>query len=243
MKNFFGRNVAAILIILSAGILFSSCLKDNDKNGQELPAAGLMAFNLAPDQQSVSIRLSGNSLTQQPLAFTNYTGVYQGIYVGDRQIQAFDYPDVNALTTSNFNFEQNKVYSLFVVGANDKYKNVVTPDDVDSTKISAGKAYVRYINAIPDSVNKPTVTITAGGTKIADEQADFSHVSTFTPVSAGDIAIAVKNNNGIDASRTIKLQGDKAYTVLLVGIPGASDELSKPQIKFIENGSVTNSVQ
>lgn len=240
MKKFFGRNVAAALLVLSAAFVFSSCLKDKDNDdGQNVPAAGLMTFNLAPDQQSLEVRLSGSSLTQQPLGYGNYTGNYQRIYTGDRQIQAFDYPATAPLAQKNFNFEQDKVYSLFFVGRDSAYENVVTEDDVDSTIISSGKAYVRYINAITDSVNTPTVKITAGGTSIADEPAEFKHVSAFTAVAPGDIAIAVKNNSNVDVNRTISLQADRAYTILLSGVPGATDEATKPQIKFIQNGLVT----
>lgn len=242
MKKFFARNIAAVLIVLSAGVLLSSCLKDNNNDdGQDIPAAGVMAFNLAPDQQAIEIRLSGSSLTQGPLAYTSYNGNYQRIYTGDRQIQAFGYPATTPLTSLNYNFEQDKVYSLFVVGADSSYKNVVALDDVDSTLITSGKAYVRYINAIPDSVNTPTVTVTAGGTSITDEPANFTHVSSFKAVDAGDVIVAVKNSNNLDVNRTITLQANKAYTVLLLGIPGATDETTKPQIRFIENGSVTDS--
>src|SRR5687768_5194748 len=77
--SFLQRNAVAAISVIAMGVLLPSCLKDDDNQPVDIPAAGLMAFNLAPDQQSVAIRLSGSSLTQSPLAYTNFTGIYQRI--------------------------------------------------------------------------------------------------------------------------------------------------------------------
>ena len=96
---------------------------------------------------------------------------------------------------------------------------------------------MRYINAIPDST-KPTVTITANGTNVVNTQAGFSSVSDFVAADPGQVTITVKNNTTIDANRTISLEQGKVYTVLLAGIPGATDTTKAVQIKYILNGSL-----
>jgi hypothetical protein len=199
-----------------------------------------MAFNLAPDQQSVAIRLSGSSLTQSPLAYTNFTGIYQRIYTGQRTVESFDYPETTPLDSKGFNFEADKFYSLFVVGSNDKYRNIIVTDNVDSLKASSGKAFVRYINAITDTTVSPAVTLATGATNIINENAAFANVSEFKEVNPGEVSVSVKNGGNIDASRTITLQQGKVYTVLLIGIPGDTGESTKVQIKFVENGSVVD---
>lgn len=237
--SYFRRGLVPVLAVVSAGILLSSCLKDKDYNNTPLPAAGLMTFNLAPDQPAMLVRLSGNLLTQSPLAYTNYTGVYQNIYLGNRQIEASNVNSGKTLTSTSFNFENGKYYSLFVTGAGDAYRNVVSVDNFDSLT-DASKAYVRYINAITDSVNVATVTIAAGGANIVQEQAPYGKVNEFTAVNAGDVTVTVKNSNGVDLSRTIPLDAKKVYTVLLVGQPRATDAGQQVQIKYIANGVLSD---
>jgi hypothetical protein len=233
------RSVFSVLAIAAAGILFTSCLKNKDDNGN-IPSAGLMAFNLAPDQQSVVVTLDGNILTQSPLAYTNYTGVYQRVYVGSRSIAAYHYPNNHSLAAANAVFGQDKYYSVFLVGSDSSYRNVVSVDNFDSLSATSGNAYVRYINAITDSVNLPAVTITAGSNNVVNENAAYASVSEFKAVTPGSINVAVKNNNGVDASRSITVEQNKVYTILLTGKPGATDETTKVQVKFVSNGTITD---
>lgn len=238
--SFLRRSMIPVLVVVSAGVLFSSCLKDKDNNNPDIPAGALLSFNLAPDQSSMVIRLSGNLLTQTPLAYTNYTGGYQNINAGSRQIDAFNFNSNQPLTSTNYNFEKGKYYSLFVTGANGAYRNVVAVDNFDSLSAATGKAYVRYINAITDTVNASTVTITASGSQLVNEPAAYARVSEFTAVNPGDISITVKNNNGVDATRTIPVEQKKVYTILLAGKPGAADASQQVQIKYISNGTLSD---
>ena len=238
--SYLRRSVVPVFAIVAAGVLFTACLKNKDNNNSDIPAAGLMAFNLAPDQQSVVITLSGNTLTASPLGFNSYTGFYQNVYPGSRSINAYDYPNNAPLATSSFNFEQNKYYSVFVTGSNNSYKNVVSVDNFDSLTSTSGNSYIRYINAIVDSVNTPTVTIAAAGNNVVNENAAYTSVSEFKAVTPGEVTITVKNGSGIDATRTITIDQKKIYTILLSGIPGATDDTKKVQIKFVQNGTLTD---
>jgi hypothetical protein len=236
------RVIVPVFAIAAAGVLFTACLKNKNDNSNT-PAAGLMAFNLAPDQQSVVITLSGNTLTPSPLGFNNYSGFYQNIYPGSRQIASYDYPNNSPLATSTFNFEVNKYYSVFVTGSGSNYRNVVSVDNFDSLSSTSGNSYIRYVNAIIDSVNTPTVTITAGGNNVVNENAAYASVSEFKSSAPGEVTITVKNGSTIDATRTITIDQKKIYTVLLSGIPGATDDTKKVQIKFIQNGTLTDDSQ
>ena len=240
MFSYLRRSIVSVLAIATASLLFSACLKDKDNDTADMPAAGLMSFNLAPDQESVVITLSNNTLNRTPLAYTNYSGAYQPIYVGDRKVDAFDYPETTPLASTSFKFEQDKYYSLFVVGANNSYRNIIAHDNIDSLSATNGKAYIRYINAITDSVNASNVTIAAGGANVVNDNAAYASVSQFTPLNPGEVRIAVKNSNGVDANRTLTVEQNKVYTVLLTGVPGATDDNKKVQIKYILNGTLTD---
>ena len=235
MKKVNFSRISSVLgiAILTMGLL-SACNK-KDSVDTQIPAAGLMVFNLAPDQEAIGIALSGNNLTNSPLSYTGFNGIYQNIYTGTREIEAFNLSD-STFSKSSFTFENNIYYSLFVTGNNGVYKNVVVKDEIDSTA-TPDKAYIRFINAIPDS-SAPVVNITAGGTKVVDAPASYTSVSEFTAVNGGEVSIAVSNGNTISANRTITLENGKIYTALLVGVPGETDDEKRVQIRFVQNGNV-----
>jgi hypothetical protein len=225
----------AVTGILAATLLLGSCNKNNDNDNNNTPAAGVMAFNLASDVPQASIALSGNLLTQAPLAYNSYTGGYLGVFAGQRPVEAFNFNTGRSLATSSFDFQDDKYYSIFLVGADSSYRTVVVGDDLDSTQSSSGETLVRYINAIADS-SHPTVTVAAGGSNVINEAAPFASVSAFKSVTAGSVAINVTNGSTINVNRTITLDQRGVYTVLLTGVPGstAADSLS---IRFVKNGT------
>ena len=239
MKSLFSfrRFVVGLAGIVSLSFLLGSCSKfDNDNNST--PAAGLMSFNLAPDQPGIYVTLSGNSLNNLPLGYTSYSGVYQAIFPGDRPVQVYSYPSDTAIAGVNQVFTADKYYSLFVVGTNGHYQNIVTNDNFDSLAASSGKAFIRYINAIPDS-SKPIVTIAANGNNVVNDNASFTSVSEFKTIDAGEVGVTISNGTSINASRNLTLEQGKVYTVLLVGTSGAADTTKAVQIKYISNGTIT----
>lgn len=241
MKRFFSSIRTALVPVsglLVIAVLLSACSKfDNDDN-TNTPVAGLMSFNLAPDQAAVGIALGGNNLTNSPLAYTNYSGTYQRVFPGNREVESYDYVKDSTIAKVDYSFTTDKYYSLFVVGANGTYKNVITNDNFDSLVSKTGKAFVRYINAIPDS-SLPAVTFAASGSNVINDIASFTVISDFKEIAAGNVEVKVSNNTTINATRTITLEQGKVYTILLTGIPGQTDATKAVQIKYITNGSVS----
>lgn len=236
MKRIATVRITSLIITatLMMGLFLTSCLKsDNENNNTQV--AGLMAFNLAPDQAFTGFALSGNSITANPLAFNSYTGGYLGIFPGQRSVEAFNVTSGATLAATTFNFEPQKYYSLFLVGMGTSYENLVVKDDFDSLA-STTQAFVRYINAIPDPSN-PTVTIAVNGNNIVNDNAAFKSVSAFTAIDPGEVTIHVTNGGTIEADRMITLEPQKVYTILLAGIPGATGD-NAVQIKYIQNGTV-----
>jgi hypothetical protein len=222
--------------IFLLAVLFSACKKDVDQQNNT-PVAAVMAFNLAVDKPALGFALSGSSITNSPLAYTSYTGAYLNIFPGSREVAAFDFGADSGYAEVTQNFEAKNYYSIFAVGANGNYRNVVVKDNLDSLSAASGQAFVRYINAIPDST-QPVVTLTAGGTAVVTKAASFGSVSEFAGITPGDLTIAVANGSTISANRTITLEKGKVYTLLLVGLPGSTDPAKAVQVKFITNGTV-----
>lgn len=125
------------------------------------------------------------------------------------------------------------------MGANGKYRNVVVKDSLENLPSTTGEAFVRYINAIPDSTVQPSVVISANGTDVFNSPAAFGTVSNFRGVTPGNVAITVNAESAVNASRTITLEKGKIYTVLLVGIPQQTDTTRAVQIRFIQNGGIS----
>lgn len=162
MKKF--RNAIRPGLIAAGGmlmmtLLFSACKKSQDENITATPVAALMGFNLSTDKPAVGLAIANSNLTSAPLGYSSFTGGYQNIYPGSRAVSAFDYySSDSAFATATENFEANKYYSVFVVGANGNYRNVIVKDELDSLAATSGLAYVRYINAVADS-SKPAVSL------------------------------------------------------------------------------------
>lgn len=232
------RGISVLASALVVGVLFTACKKDNDDLAPN-PVAALMAFNLVPDQQAVDIALSGNLIGNAPLAYTSYTGRYINVFPGNRIVESYSVAANKTLDSLAFTFEADKYYSLFVVGANDTYKNIVVEDNYDSLTASSGKAYIRYINAVADA-SAATVAIRAEGSDVVNEDAAFGEVSEFVAVTPGPLDINLTNEGSVNASRNITVEQHKAYTVLLAGIPNHADSAKAVQIRFVENGTVTD---
>ena len=240
-RMFFKLRMAPVYagLVLAMGILLVACSKSNDGDAVDIPAAGLLSFNLAADKPGVSITLSGNLLTRNPLGYGNYSGYYQPIFPGTREIKSYDYYADSVISSSGFNFSTDNYYSLFVLGANGNYQHVVALDELDSLPFENGKAYIRYINAIPDPTS-PLVSITASGKNVFNENSSFKKVSTYSRVDAGDVVVKADNNALINTERTISVEQGKIYTILLTGIPGSTDAAKAVQVRYILNGSIRN---
>ncbi len=215
-------------------LLFAACKKNDIENtATPFPVAGVMAFNLASDKPVAGFTLSGNRLGSV-FTYTGYTGTYLPVYSGPREVRAFDYNTGTTIAISSNSFQDSAYYSVFLLGANGNYRNVVVKDDVTSLTPATGKAWVRFINAIPDSSS--TLNFTIGSTTQA---AAYATVSGFVQVNAGSINTAVRNSSTIDASRSISIEENKIYTLLFSGLPGATNPEQAVKILYITNGIAT----
>lgn len=239
MFSYLRKNVGSMILLFSAVLFFSSCLKNDATDVPQQEGAGLMAFNLAPAKNAVGFAVSGNVITYSPLGYTNYTGGYVNLFPGNRVVQSFDYGSNNVIDSSSANFMQGKYYSVFLTGDSGTYKNVLVQDNYDSLAYASNTSFVRYINAINDTTGAVTVKVTAAGNDVFNGLAPYRSVTAFKPVASGDVSITANNESGLNATRTITLEAGKAYTVLLVGKPGATDPTQQVQVKYIYNVNVT----
>jgi len=220
------------------GFMFSSCKKSGNDYTPNPSSAALMAFNLAPDKGGIGFTIGGSQINNTPLLYTSYTGFYQSVFPGTREVSAQDFGSSTPFATTSAVFDTNHYYSVFTLGANGTYQNLLVLDELDSLSAATGQAYVRYINAIPDS-SKPLVTLTAAGTDVSNSSTAFATISGFAGVNPGELTISVSNGASISSTRTITVEKAKVYTILLIGLPGSTDSEKKVQVKFITNGTIS----
>lgn len=239
-RNLWKPRLFFMTVLMATLVLFSACSSDddnyyNDPSWEQI--AGFMAVNTITDQEAVGVTISGN-LVSRALPYRSYTGGYVGIYPGQRSVDAFSSYNHNTLATVTHTYEPGKYYSLFMIGVKDHYENVVVEDDLDGLEAGEGNVYVRFINAIPAG-DTPTFRVEANGNELFSEEAAYGVVSDFTKVTAGELDMILSDGDKIEAKRTVDLESNRVYTFLLVGNPENSDLSKEVQIRYIENGLLT----
>jgi hypothetical protein len=223
-------------LLLITAVTFSACKKDKIVS---TPVAGVMAFNLIPDStQPVVFVVDNNSITNSAISFNNYTGGYLPVNIGPRKLGLYQMNSNQPLDTAFYTFENGKYYSVFAMGRKGSYMTRIVSDKLDSLPTTTGNAFVRYVNGIPDS-SAQTITITANGSEVLNTNTSLGDVSGFTGIAPGDITINVNNDSTISTNKTITLEKDKVYTLLLTGIPNATDTAKAVKVHYIINGTVT----
>ncbi|MGC4035097.1 MAG: DUF4397 domain-containing protein [Chitinophagaceae bacterium] len=232
------RSVASITALLAVIVVaISSCAK-NHITDNSTAGAKIMAFNLSIDK-TIGFTLNGNNVTSTPLAFSNFTGGYVNVDSGQYAVTAYDAATTNSghtLASAAGAFSTNKYYSVFFVGRDSTYQNVLVSDNLDQLTGESGKAYIRFMNAIPDSTAAPVVTVAAAGTTVLSGEASYPGIFDFTSVNAGDLVVTAKNGSDIDVTKTITVAEKTVYTILLTGMPGST--AAPAAIQYIANGSL-----
>ncbi len=217
--------------------IFSACNDDNNDIQPNKNVAGFMAVNLVTDQPGVGVALSGN-MVGAALPYLGYTGGYVRAYPGERSTDAFAADSHNTLASTTFDYKPQKYYSLFVIGSNGNYKNVVVNDGVDTMNAASGKSYFRFINALADSASV-TLKVSNDTAEIFSEDADYGKVSPFMELDSGKVTIAIDGGSKASTERTVDLEGQNAYTFLISGDPNSQEMDDTVQLRYIINGKLT----
>lgn len=218
--------------------LLASCNK-NDDDIQNPDVAGIMAFNLAPDQHQVGFSITGNIFTQVPLDFGNYTVNYRPIYTGNRTISAFNYGNGELLDSANANFENEKYYSTFLFGRDSSYQQVILQDELDSLPFVANKAFVRMVNGYTNNGVTPNIRYSlSDSSEIYNQPLVYTGISSFKEVPVGELTLQAKTATEVISNRTVTIEANKIYTFLLLDAP-SGNPMDNPEIKFIVNGIIT----
>src|SRR5690606_4272914 len=100
------KNLLPLTGIFLLAVLFGAC-KKSDVDDTRTPAAGLMAFNLIPNSGGVGVAIGTSNLTPQPLYFNNYTGTYQAVFTGNRDLESYNFGSGSTLAKEPHNFKDS----------------------------------------------------------------------------------------------------------------------------------------
>lgn len=222
------------LLALSC-VLLQSCLKKKQIDPPTISA--LMIANLAHDRPNVGFAIGNANITSAVLGFLNYTTDYAAVYAGDSKVRAYFANNPNSvIAVAETSFEEEQFYSSFLIGGGGNYKNLVVNDRLHNLPIISGKAYVRYVYAIPDS-SSSIVSVSVDDVPAMSESARFGNVSSFVAVNAGSLNVKTNNFSNISTSLSALIEEKKIYTIVLAGNP-ASANADSVQTKVIENGAL-----
>lgn len=236
-KQFSFLSKAFVLSFFAIAAL-AACSSDdnNDYYFDYDQVAGLMAVNTVTDTEPIQVTLSGNYLGPA-LNYRAYTGGYLNIFPGSRSTNSLSPYSGNTLSSVDFTYEKGHYYSVFVTGEKGDYKNIIVEDSLEQLAVTDSTAYVRFVNAIPGEAT-PEVNIIADNDSLLTTTIDYQEVSEFTAIPAEEISVSANNQDNINVERTLNLEAQKVYTILIVGDPGNSDSFKRTQIRYIENGQL-----
>ncbi len=225
------KKVFSLLVI--SGVLFQSCLKKKQVDPPTISA--LMIANLAHDRPNTGFAVGNANITSAVLGFFNYTKEYAAVYSGASKVRAYFANNPNSvIATTETNFEEEQFYSSFLIGAAGNYKNLVVNDRVHNLPLLSGKAYIRYVYAVPDS-SSSIVAVSIDDVPAMSESARFGSLSSFVAVNAGNMQVKTNNFSNISTTLSALLEEKKIYTIIVAGNP-ASANADSVQTKVIENG-------
>lgn len=219
------RNVMQIISTGFRGIFFSltfiillaSCMDDDDDFVTEpVEVAYVSIYQASPDAPDIDITVDDRQINRNPFDYTSYSG-YLNFYTGSRNFKFSPANANNVLIDTTFNFEDQKIYSLFVINRLSDIEALLV---VDSTAAPAeGKAMIRFVHLSPDA---PAFDITVSGetdsTLFANKS--FKEATGFQEVEARTYNFEIKNAGGSDVVLTaedIDIRQGRYYTIVTRG--------------------------
>ncbi|WP_240676188.1 DUF4397 domain-containing protein [Botryobacter ruber] len=193
--------------------------KDDEPTPQpeQEPVAYLALYHTAPDAPDLDL-LFNNQLQSQVFKYPN-SYPYQALAPGDYR---FSFNTVNATTSvvdSTIALEENKIYTLFLVGRNQDLDLLVLKDTLEAP--AAGKADIQFLNLAPDAPEVKLETTGTSGATLFNEVA-FKESTSFTEVDPGTLTFQVKEAGGtgelLRELRNYQIVAGRKYIFVLRGL-------------------------
>lgn len=227
----FSKNIA-VLFLLSSTIYWFGCLPD--ENNRPLPDAAFVSiYHGSPDSPDLDIYTESRKINQSPLRFGESLP-YSQFFIGKRRLRFTPHLAVNTLFESEFTFEKDKVYSLFLV--NNVSKLEVLQAEDKWSEPDADHAQIRLAHLSPD-VREIEVVLN-GNIKFFGERIDFREISEFKKIQRGKYSLEVRSKATgavLVRSNEIDLRGNRVYTLVIRGHETPINNSNPLSIQLITN--------
>ncbi len=178
--------------------------------------ASLRVINASPNSTGLDVTLDQTKIAQN-VWFGNSSG-YLFTRSGIREVKVTRGGTSSPILLSfNFNFETNNFYTLVLTDSISK----LTPLLVEDLKYNqiAGKAFVRFINASPNSIPLDIKIGNPAGT-IKHSYFTYQQITSYEPYDPAIISFVftrTNTNEELISLRGLSLLTNKAYTIVVMG--------------------------
>ncbi|WP_316752388.1 DUF4397 domain-containing protein [Pedobacter gandavensis] len=216
--------------LLTASTVFLSACSTKEVPVPE--AASLMVVNTSPTPATFNAYINNGLMNQAAIPFGGALG-YLRVNIGESAIKFTTASSSESLITKKITMENNKAYSLFLVGKTEQLDYLVINDVL--TKMPTDKAAIRFINLSPDA-GLLDLVVKDGATLIGDKA--YKTYSDFTEAEAKKQTIQIKDKaTGLVISELVdaEFKAGSIYTILSIGMVKPIDLDQKAATKLISN--------
>ncbi|MEQ9438797.1 MAG: DUF4397 domain-containing protein [Cyclobacteriaceae bacterium] len=207
------NKLAGILSFMVVLLGMTSCMED-EGDMEPISVAYVSIFHASPDAPDLDVVLDDQPIFNEPLEYTDFAN-YRQFYTGERELAFNAYNASNVLADTTFDFQENKVYSVFVINDLADLSTLIVEDKADTPE--SGKALVRFVQLSPDA---PALDFSVGEDSLLFTNQEFKQATDFTEVDADTYALALKTAGEDDTLVSVpdaELISGRIYTVIARG--------------------------
>lgn len=230
------RKITGNLTKIMTGALFTlSSLFLSSCSTKETPvpeSASLMMVNTSPTPATYNIYVNNSPANQGAVPFGGALP-YLRVATGDLSIKFTTASSTESLITKKVYTENNRAYSLFLIGKDDKLDYLVIKDEI--TQAPKEKALIRFINLSPDA-GALDLGVKDGAILISDKA--YKVNSAFMEVEAKTQTLQIKDKaTGLVKSelKDAEIKAGGIYTILSIGMMVPTGLEQKAVAKLITN--------
>lgn len=231
-KQLFREQAAILGMLCLIATLFTSCLKQDDDDYVQTPAALISVINALPGTQAVDFYLDQNKGNTYPINYGNGLD-YIRAYTGKRT-PSFNLSNTSQkLKSDTITLKADNFYSAYLTGTVAQPEILLLRDSI--TRPTTGMAAIRLVHV---SANAPAVDLAIKDGAVLATNKSYKGYSPFVAIQAAKtytIEVRLTGTTTVLASLTdVRLNNNSVYTVWLQGVNNATDD-TKLSAKLQEN--------
>lgn len=204
--------LAALLMLLGATLVLS-CKREPI---EVVDMSFLTITNTSPTLGTFNLYLNQNKVNNGAIPFggtINYFQIKSAAYSAKLTTEN----NTESLLTKEFNFEKDKIYSMFIIGKGANLDYLVINDDIRT--LSVEKAYIRFINLSPDA---PALSLVAKDSAAVVSDKTYKSASAFVEINPKVYTLEIKDKvTGATINKeltNVDIKKGKFYTVISKGL-------------------------